>query len=89
MSQKSQRNHKKFKFQNIIKIYKKIKISPKQKLATQTHVRNMNTKHTYMYIHYNNTKCAVKINNKTTNFFNYEQGVQPGNPQVHYYLTCI
>ena len=29
---------------------------------------------------YNNTKCAVKINNKTTNFFNYEQGVQHGNP---------
>ena len=28
---------------------------------------------------YKNTKCAVKINNKTTNFFNYEQGVQQGN----------
>ena len=28
---------------------------------------------------YNNTKCAVKITNKTTNFFNYEQGVQQGN----------
>ena len=29
---------------------------------------------------YNNTKSAVKINNKTTNFFNYKKGVQQGNP---------
>ena len=29
---------------------------------------------------YKNTKCAVKINDKTINFFNYEQGVQQGNP---------
>ena len=29
---------------------------------------------------YNSTKCAVKINNKTTNFFKYERGVQQGNP---------
>ena len=29
---------------------------------------------------YNNTKCPVKINNKTINLFNYEQGVQQGNP---------
>ena len=28
----------------------------------------------------NNTKCAVKTNNKTTNFFNYKKGVQQGNP---------
>ena len=25
-------------------------------------------------------KCVVKINNKNTNFFNYDQGVQQGNP---------
>ena len=30
---------------------------------------------------YNNTRCAVKINKKTTNFFNYEQGVLHGNPR--------
>ena len=29
---------------------------------------------------YRKTKCAVKINNKTTNFFAYEKGVQQGNP---------
>ena len=29
---------------------------------------------------YKNTKCAVKTNKKTTNFFNYEQGVQQENP---------
>ena len=29
---------------------------------------------------YSKTKCAVKINNKTTNFFSYEKGVQQGNP---------
>ena len=29
---------------------------------------------------YRNTKCAVKVNGKTTNFFNYEKGVHHGNP---------
>ena len=29
---------------------------------------------------YGKTKCAVNINNKTTNFFNYDKGVQQGNP---------
>ena len=29
---------------------------------------------------YSNTMCAVKINDKTTNFFKYEKGVQQGNP---------
>ena len=29
---------------------------------------------------YCKTKCAVKINNKTTQFFKYEKGVQQGNP---------
>ena len=29
---------------------------------------------------YGKTKCAVKINKKTTNFFNYDKGVQQGNP---------
>ena len=29
---------------------------------------------------YGNTKCAVKINNKTTIFFNCDKGVQQGNP---------
>ena len=29
---------------------------------------------------YSKTKCAVKINNKTTHFFNYDKGVQQGNP---------
>ena len=28
---------------------------------------------------YGKTKCAVKINNKTTNVFNYDKGVQQGN----------
>ena len=27
-----------------------------------------------------NTKCAVKVNGKTTDFFNYEKGVHQGNP---------
>ena len=29
---------------------------------------------------YSQTQCAVKINKNTTNFFNYEKGVQQGNP---------
>ena len=29
---------------------------------------------------YKYTKCAVKINGKRTNFFNYERGVLQGNP---------
>ena len=29
---------------------------------------------------YKQTKCAVKINNKTTQFFNYNKGVLQGNP---------
>ena len=29
---------------------------------------------------YGKTKCAVKINNKTTDFFNYDKDVQQGNP---------
>ena len=29
---------------------------------------------------YKKTKCAVKINNKTTKYFEYQKGVQQGNP---------
>ena len=29
---------------------------------------------------YSKTKCAVKINNKNTHFFNYDKDVQQGNP---------
>ena len=29
---------------------------------------------------YDSTSCAVKVNNKTTNFFKYKKGVQQGNP---------
>ena len=29
---------------------------------------------------YDSTSCAVKVNNKTTNFFPYKKGVQQGNP---------
>ena len=29
---------------------------------------------------YSKTKCALKIYNKTTNYFNYEKGILQGNP---------
>ena len=29
---------------------------------------------------YKRSKCAIKINNKLTNFFNHEKGVRQGDP---------